>query len=126
MRETVEFYNRGGDFNGGNKDRRIRPLGLSNGQLNDLVNFLTALTDPRVAETAVVGHAHPDWGEEVVAFIVAGTGATPTAEALDRLCLENLARFKRPKRYEFVESLPKNNYGKIVKTELRDLLARKG
>ena len=50
----------------------------------------------------------------------------PQLEAadLDRLCLDNIARFKRPKGYRFVASLPKNNYGKILKTELRDRLTR--
>jgi len=42
--------------------------------------------------------------------------------ALDALCLDNIARFKRPKHYRFVESLPKNNYGKVLKTELREWL----
>jgi long-chain acyl-CoA synthetase len=37
------------------------------------------------------------------------------------LCLNNIARFKRPKDYVFVNSLPKNNYGKVLKTELREL-----
>ena len=41
---------------------------------------------------------------------------------LDSLCLENIARFKRPKDYRFVDALPKNNYGKVLKTELRKLL----
>jgi acyl-CoA synthetase (AMP-forming)/AMP-acid ligase II len=40
---------------------------------------------------------------------------------MDALCLENMARFKRPREYVFVDSLPKNNYGKILKTELRKL-----
>ena len=40
---------------------------------------------------------------------------------LDQLCLDNIARFKRPKDYKFIEALPKNNYGKILKTELRKL-----
>ncbi|MEM7683338.1 MAG: AMP-binding protein [Pseudomonadota bacterium] len=80
------------------------------------------LTAPEVRETAVVGAPHPDWGEEVVAFVVSELGASLAPETLDRLCLENLARFKRPKRYEFVDALPKNNYGKVVKTELRSLL----
>ena len=44
-------------------------------------------------------------------------------DALDRLCLDNIARFKRPKHYRFVTALPKNNYGKVLKTELRDRLA---
>ena len=41
--------------------------------------------------------------------------------ALDRHCTDNIARFKRPKSYRFVDSLPKNNYGKVLKTELRKL-----
>jgi long-chain acyl-CoA synthetase len=41
---------------------------------------------------------------------------------LETLCLDNIARFKRPREYRFVESLPKNNYGKVLKTELRRLL----
>jgi long-chain acyl-CoA synthetase len=45
-------------------------------------------------------------------------GKAPLAE-LDALCLDAIARFKRPKDYVFVEALPKNNYGKILKTELR-------
>ncbi len=45
-----------------------------------------------------------------------------SAEALDATCLEHIARFKRPKRYHFVDSLPKNNYGKVLKTALRELL----
>jgi long-chain acyl-CoA synthetase len=40
---------------------------------------------------------------------------------LDALCLNRIARFKRPKEYVFVNSLPKNNYGKVLKTELREL-----
>ena len=48
------------------------------------------------------------------------------APALDQLCLDNIARFKRPKDYRFVDALPKNNYGKILKTELRQLLEREG
>ena len=76
----------------------------------------------------MVGRKHEDWGEEVVAFVVidaeggAGPGAGPTPQELDRLCLDNIARFKRPKDYRFVEALPKNNYGKVLKTELRAML----
>ena len=39
--------------------------------------------------------------------------------ALDTLCIENMARFKRPRAYRFIGALPKNNYGKVLKTELR-------
>ena len=80
------------------------------------------LTHPAVAEAAVVSRPHPDWGEEAIAFIVQRSGAAVTAPDLDRLCLDNIARFKRPKGYRFVAALPKNNYGKILKTELRSLL----
>ena len=77
---------------------------------------------PGVAECSVVGRPHPEWGEEVVAFVVKRAGAPLTAAELDRLCLDNIARFKRPKDYRFVDALPKNNYGKILKTELRSKL----
>jgi long-chain acyl-CoA synthetase len=80
------------------------------------------LTHPAVLEAAVVGRPHADWGEEAIAFIVRREGARLAADDLDRLCLDSIARFKRPRGYRFVASLPKNNYGKILKTELRDML----
>jgi long-chain acyl-CoA synthetase len=76
-----------------------------------------------VHEVSVVGRPHADWGEEVVAFVVRADGSNVDAQALDQLCLDNIARFKRPKEYFFEEALPKNNYGKIMKRELRDRLA---
>lgn len=82
------------------------------------------LQHPAVAEASVVGAPHPEWGEEVVAFVVARQAVEP--EALDRLCLDSLARYKRPRRYLLVESLPKNNYGKVLKTELRARLVQSG
>jgi long-chain acyl-CoA synthetase len=79
------------------------------------------LRHPDVIECAVVGRPHPEWGEVVVAFVVTRPDGGATAKELDALCLANIARFKRPKHYRFVESLPKNNYGKVLKTELRKL-----
>ena len=76
-----------------------------------------------VLEASVVGHAHPEWGEEVVAFVVEREGMRVGDAALDRLCLEHIARFKRPRRYMRIDSLPKNNYGKVLKTALREMLA---
>ncbi|MCB2021203.1 MAG: hypothetical protein KDG44_10400, partial [Burkholderiaceae bacterium] len=66
------------------------------------------------------------WGEVVVAFIVAQPGAKVTADALDAHCLAHMARFKRPKQYKIVAALPKNNYGKVLKTALREQLAASG
>jgi acyl-CoA synthetase (AMP-forming)/AMP-acid ligase II len=80
------------------------------------------LRHPDVLETSIVGRPHPDWGEEVVAFVVIRPGSLVPAATLDALCLNHIARFKRPKDYRFVESLPKNNYGKVLKTELREKL----
>jgi long-chain acyl-CoA synthetase len=77
------------------------------------------LTAPGVAEVAVVGGPDPEWGEVVVAFVVAQSGHSVSEAALDAHCLERIARFKRPKVYHFVDALPKNNYGKVLKTELR-------
>ena len=76
-------------------------------------------THDAIVESAVVGRPHPDWGEEVVAFVVARAGTVPSPDELDRLCLDRIARFKRPRHYRFVDVLPKNNYGKVLKTELR-------
>jgi acyl-CoA synthetase (AMP-forming)/AMP-acid ligase II len=57
-----------------------------------------------------------------VAVIVSRDGRQPTPAELDAFCNENIARFKRPKRYLFVDALPKSNYGKVLKRELRQQL----
>lgn len=75
-----------------------------------------------VKEAAIIGRPDADWGESVVAFVVPLAGIDVTVGSLDKVCLQNIARFKRPKEYHFVDALPKNNYGKVVKTELRDFL----
>ena len=80
------------------------------------------LRHPDLVEVSVVGRSHSEWGEEVVAFVVARPAAEVAPEELDRLCLDHIARFKRPRHYRFVEALPKNNYGKVLKTELRRML----
>ena len=89
------------------------------------------LSHPDVVEAAVIGRAHPEWGEEVVACVVAHPdAANPAARAvleraLDALCLARIARFKRPKAYMFLTDLPKNNAGKVLKTALREQLVSK-
>jgi long-chain acyl-CoA synthetase len=82
------------------------------------------LTHPAVAEVSVIGRPDTQWGEALVAYVVrraphdAGVEAD-TAAALDAHCLDHIARYKRPKAWRFVPALPKNNYGKVLKTELR-------
>ena len=77
------------------------------------------LLHPAVHEVSVVGRPSEEWGEDVVAFVVPKPGAKVDASDLDRHCLEHIARFKRPKSYIVETELPKNNYGKVLKTELR-------
>jgi acyl-CoA synthetase (AMP-forming)/AMP-acid ligase II len=84
------------------------------------------LLHPGVLECSVIGRRHPDWGEEVVAFVAVRPGEQVDEDGLERLCLDNIARFKRPKAYYFVDQLPKSSYGKILKTELRRRLEAKG
>ena len=81
------------------------------------------LRHPGVSEVAVIGQPDTEWGEAVVAFVVAVDSAVPPpVEDLDRTCLDQIARFKRPRDYRFVDALPINNYGKVLKRELRDQL----
>ncbi len=73
-----------------------------------------------VLECAVIGRPHADWGEEVIAFVVARPGESLDPADLDAVCLKHIARFKRPRGYRIVDNLPKNNYGKVLKTKLRE------
>ncbi|MEO1949135.1 AMP-binding protein [Thioclava sp.] len=77
------------------------------------------LLHPSVHEVAVVGKPDPEWGESVVAFVTPAPGSEIDPAALDQHCCEQIARFKRPKAYRVIAQLPKNNYGKVLKTELR-------
>ena len=74
---------------------------------------------PGIVEVAVVGVPDPDWGESLVAFVVARAGATLTVEGLRAFVAETLADFKRPKRVIFVDELPRTATGKVLKRELR-------
>ena len=80
------------------------------------------LAHPAVSEVAVIGARDAKWGESVLALIVpVAESPLPSEEALDGLCLERLARFKRPKRYLIVDALPKNPAGKVLKATLREM-----
>jgi fatty-acyl-CoA synthase len=74
---------------------------------------------PTVSEVAVIGLTHPYWIEAVTAVIVVKAGQTLTEEQVIAHCKDRMAHFKIPKRAVFVESLPKNPSGKLLKRELR-------
>src|SRR3979490_2920324 len=82
------------------------------------------LTHPDVREVSAIGVPDPDWGEIVVACVVLEDGAAADDARFDAHCLASIARFKRPKRYVYLDALPKNNYGKVLKTELRGVLGK--
>jgi long-chain acyl-CoA synthetase len=77
---------------------------------------------PHVREVSVVGRPDPEWGEVVAAFVVPVAGAEIDPMALDLFCRDHIARFKRPKLWRVLPELPKNNYGKVLKTDLRRML----
>ncbi len=104
---------------GRSKDVIIR--GGNNVHATDVEHVL--LQHPAVAEVAVVGAPHPVLGEDVVAFVVLHEGEGADGDALRLYALEQLADYKVPRRYHFVDELPRNATGKVVKPELRARLA---
>ena len=71
-----------------------------------------------MSEVSVVGQPDSEWGELVVAFVVSQGAHQLDPAALGAHCLDQISRFKRPKTFIEIASLPKNNYGKVMKTEL--------
>ncbi len=84
----------------------------------EIEEMLDAL--PGVVESAVVGLPHPDFGEGVVAFLVAEAGAALQERAIQEALSGRLAKFKQPKRVFVLEALPRNTMGKVQKNLLRD------
>lgn len=82
------------------------------------------LAHPDVADCAVIGAPHPVWGETVVAYVVPRPGAAVTEEALQAYCAERLADYKRPRVVRFVDALPRNASGKLLKHILRQQEAK--
>jgi long-chain acyl-CoA synthetase len=74
---------------------------------------------PAVAEAAVIGVPDPKWVERVHAVIALKAGTRATEKELITFCKEHIASYKAPKSVEFVDSLPKNPQGKILKKEIR-------
>ncbi|MDO9483666.1 MAG: acyl-CoA synthetase, partial [Hydrogenophaga sp.] len=74
---------------------------------------------PQVSEVAVIGLPDPKWIEAVTAVIVLKAGQTLTEAEVFKACDGHLAHFKTPKRVVFIDALPKNPSGKVVKRDLR-------
>jgi acyl-CoA synthetase (AMP-forming)/AMP-acid ligase II len=100
---------------GRSKDVIIR--GGNNIHAADVEHVLVSHAD--VAEVAVVGSAHPVLGEDLVAFVVLHPGAAADGDILRAYALEHLADYKVPRQYRFIDGLPRNATGKVVKAELR-------
>lgn len=73
-----------------------------------------------LVEAAVLGVPDPNFGEEVLAYVVAKDGVNVTEEQLIAFCEKRLAKYKVPKRIEFLDELPKNTTGKILRRSLKD------
>jgi feruloyl-CoA synthase len=78
---------------------------------------------PAIAEAAVIGAAHAEWGETVCAVIVLAKDADLTAEALAEFLAERLAKYKIPRKFHFVTELPHTPSGKVMKYKLREELS---
>jgi long-chain acyl-CoA synthetase len=81
------------------------------------------LTHPKVADAAVFGIPHADWGEEVKAVIEPAPGVTPGPEVAQEIldhCARQIARYKCPRSIDFVAALPRDPNGKLYKRKLRD------
>lgn len=79
---------------------------------------------PKIEDAAIIGVPDPLWGESVRAVIVLKRGETMTEEEVIEYCKNHLASYKKPKSVEFVESLPRNPSGKVLKTVLRERYLR--
>jgi acyl-CoA synthetase (AMP-forming)/AMP-acid ligase II len=100
---------------GRSKDVIIR--GGNNVHATDVEHAL--VQHPAVKEVAVVGASHPVLGEDVVAFVVLQPGTAADAEELRSFGLEQLADYKVPRTFHFIDVLPRNPTGKVVKAELK-------
>jgi fatty-acyl-CoA synthase len=78
---------------------------------------------PSVLEVAVVGRPDERWGEVPMAFVVVRPGASVTPDVLIEHCRAHLAKYKVPTHVEFLDALPRNPSGKVLKRDLRDTLS---
>jgi acyl-CoA synthetase (AMP-forming)/AMP-acid ligase II len=74
---------------------------------------------PAVQEVAVIGIPDEEWGESIKAIVALKPGMIATEEEIIGLCMRSLSSFKKPKSVEFMDELPKNPAGKVLKSELK-------
>jgi long-chain acyl-CoA synthetase len=99
---------------------RIKDIIVSGGE-NIAPSEIEGVLDsfPEVLECSVIGVPHEQWGEAVAAIIVLREGARLNESDVKSRCRSNLAGFKIPKTVDFIDALPRNGSGKVLKTELR-------
>ena len=81
------------------------------------------LTHPKIADAAVFGIPHDDWGEEVKAVVEPASGVEASPELAEEIlgfCTDKLAKFKTPKSVDFIAEMPRDPNGKLYKRKLRD------
>jgi acyl-CoA synthetase (AMP-forming)/AMP-acid ligase II len=101
---------------------RMKDMIISGGENVYPAEVESALFEhPAVADVAVIGVPDPKWGEVGKAVVVLGNGANITADELSGFARERIAAFKVPKSFEFVDALPRNPSGKLLKRELREM-----
>jgi fatty-acyl-CoA synthase len=100
---------------------RIKDMICSGGEnIYPCVVEAVLYTHPAVADAAVIGVPDDKWGETVKAIVVVRAGMTTSAEELSEFCRGRLAGFQRPRSVEFVDTLPRNASGKVLKHVLRE------
>jgi acyl-CoA synthetase (AMP-forming)/AMP-acid ligase II len=103
---------------------RVKDLIISGGENVSPVEVEDVLRKhPDVADVAVIGTPHPKWGEQVTAVVVSRPGAKVDSAALSEFAGTRLAGFKKPRRFEFVNALPRNAANKVQVHLLRERFA---
>jgi acyl-CoA synthetase (AMP-forming)/AMP-acid ligase II len=100
---------------------RVKDLIITGGENVSPIEVEEVLrTHPEVEDVAVIGTPHPKWGEQVTAVIVARTGAQLDGDAISTFAAARLSGFKKPRRIEFIDALPRNAAKKVMTSVLRE------